>query len=205
MVPRMNSQSGRATPLPRDERRAAILDAVIPLLIENGASVTTAEMAEAAGIAEGTIFRAFPDKAALLHDAIKATMDPAPIRQALSEIDPDSPFEEQVAAATEALGNQFERIAALMGMLRSMPQRTDQSARGSHKLATDSMAAISAALTEVMARHRDKLLIDPANAAVVLRGLAFTNAHPHLSSDRKMSTQELVGILLNGILARDNA
>ena len=46
---------------------APIVDAVVPLLLEHGGDVTTRQIAEAAGIAEGTIFRVFPDKAALLH------------------------------------------------------------------------------------------------------------------------------------------
>ena len=46
-----------------EDRRKAILEALIPLLVEQGGDVTTKEIAEAAGIAEGTIFRVFPDKA----------------------------------------------------------------------------------------------------------------------------------------------
>ena len=68
----------RALPLAPEERRKAILDAVIPLLISRGSNVTTAEMADAAGIAEGTIFRVFPDKPSLLHEALKSSFDPAP-------------------------------------------------------------------------------------------------------------------------------
>ena len=56
----------RAAPMAADDRRQAIVDAVVPLLLEQGGDVTTRQIAEAAGIAEGTIFRVFPDKAALL-------------------------------------------------------------------------------------------------------------------------------------------
>ena len=77
----MNSQKARARPLSPEDRRAAILDAVIPLLIDHGAAVTTAEMAEAAGIAEGTIFRVFPDKASLLHAAIERSLDPSSVER----------------------------------------------------------------------------------------------------------------------------
>ena len=45
----MTTKTGRAKPLSPEQRRTAILDAVIPLLVERGATVTTAEMAEAAG------------------------------------------------------------------------------------------------------------------------------------------------------------
>ena len=52
----------RASALPPDERRSAIIDATLPLLLEHGEMVTTRQIAEAAGIAEGTIFRVFADK-----------------------------------------------------------------------------------------------------------------------------------------------
>ena len=39
-----------------------IVDAALPLLLEHGEMVTTRQIADAAGIAEGTIFRAFADK-----------------------------------------------------------------------------------------------------------------------------------------------
>ena len=53
-----------------DERRAAVLDAAIPLLMENGIGVTTRQIADAAGVAEGTLFRVFDDKRALLVSAV---------------------------------------------------------------------------------------------------------------------------------------
>ncbi len=55
-------KSRRAESLPPDERRAMIIEAMLPLLLEHGEMVTTRQIAEAAGIAEGTIFRVFADK-----------------------------------------------------------------------------------------------------------------------------------------------
>lgn len=56
--------------LPADDRRAAIIAAVRPLVARKGLSATsTKEMAAAAGVSEALIFRHFPSKQAL-YDAI---------------------------------------------------------------------------------------------------------------------------------------
>ncbi|WP_448206741.1 TetR/AcrR family transcriptional regulator [Azospirillum sp. sgz302134] len=52
------------------ERRAAILDAALPLFARKGfTATTTKEIAQAAGVSEALIFKHFPSKAAL-HEAI---------------------------------------------------------------------------------------------------------------------------------------
>ena len=52
----------RAAALPADERRSMIVAAALPLLLEHGEMVKTRDIAAAAGIAEGTIFRVFATK-----------------------------------------------------------------------------------------------------------------------------------------------
>jgi AcrR family transcriptional regulator len=199
MVTIMPTKARRAKPLSPDQRRTAILDAVVPLLIERGAAVTTAEMAAAAGIAEGTIFRVFPDKVALMHAAIATTMDPEPIQRALGAVDASAPFDVQLTEAAGILATRYEKTAALIAMARSMPEHGKPSA-DAHRIAKDAMAAVAATLTELFEPHRERLRIEPAQAAILLRGLVFTNTHQLLYADETMSPAQLADVLLNGIV-----
>jgi len=52
----------RAAPLSPDARRASIIAATLPVLRMRGREVTMSQIALAAGVSEGTLFRVFPDK-----------------------------------------------------------------------------------------------------------------------------------------------
>src|SRR6266540_3926294 len=65
----------RAASLPPDERRSMIVAATLPLLLEHGEMVTTRQIADAAGIAEGTIFRVFSDKDAVISAVLEAAVE----------------------------------------------------------------------------------------------------------------------------------
>src|SRR5471030_1337437 len=97
--PAAATKSTRAQALPPYERRSMIVAATLPLLVEHGDRGTTSQIAEAAGIAEGTIFRAFADKDEVIAAVIESALDQEPLEAALIAIPADLPFEDRLAAA----------------------------------------------------------------------------------------------------------
>jgi AcrR family transcriptional regulator len=156
-------------------------------------------MADAANIAEGTIFRVFPDKTSVIHDAIKASMDPVRIEQAIAAIPPEAPLTDQLEAAARILVERSERVAALIGVLHASGSHADGHPSGARQHVLDANTAILSALTRLFDQNRDGIRVDPYQAAIAFRGFVFAMAHPLVSSDEKPSLQESVEVLMNGI------
>ncbi len=119
-VPVTPARAGRAAPLPPDERRRAILTAVLPVVRARGAEVTTRELAEAAGVAEGTLFRVFDDKESLLRAVAIVALDPADGIERLGTIDLALPLEERVAAAVRLGAARIEDMTLWMSLMHRL-------------------------------------------------------------------------------------
>lgn len=181
----------RAQPLNVEDRRAMIIDAVIPLLIEHGRDVTSKQIAEAAGIAEGTIFRAFGDKESLVQAAVEKYLDPEPLRDALRAIDPSLPFEHKIRAVIFLMCERFQsimRIMAVVGRQRppAPPERQEYT-------------AIIAALLEPEAQQ---LNWPPERVAHILRLISFSSAFPPLNDGVDFSVDELTRLVIVGVAGR---
>jgi AcrR family transcriptional regulator len=178
----------RAAALPLEERRSAIVAATLPLFLEQGAAVTTREIAQAAGIAEGTIFRVFEDKTALLDAVIEAALDPAPTEAAIRSIDPTLSFEDRLIAAVGILR---ERVLYAFNVLSV--------ASGTTRGATQQRSTELPALTAIFESEAEHLSRAPADAARVLRGLTFACVHPAFGTDAPLTSEDIVAVLLDGI------
>jgi AcrR family transcriptional regulator len=184
--------SRRAPAMPPDERRTAIARAALQLLLEHGANVTTRQIADAADVAEGTIFRVFADKDAVISAAVDLALDPVLTEQGLAEIDRTLPFERQLEAAVEVIQRRMADIARLVsavggpaffaGRERSLPDLT--------------------ALVALFAPHARRLRCEPEKSARLLPALTLAFSHPALYGDEPMSATEIVSLLLDGIRAR---
>jgi len=172
--------------MPAEERRDAIVRATLPLLLERGTAVSTRQIAEAAGIAEGTIFRVFPDKDAVVRAAVELAFDPEPVERALAAIDRGLPFEAQLAEAVAIIQRRLAdlwQLVSNVGVTGPPPDPPPD----------------SPALAALFEPARDRLRADPVTAARRLRALTLAVSHPVLIADEPMSPPEIVSLLLDGI------
>lgn len=193
----------RAEPLAPEERRRSIVEAVIPLILEKGSRVTTAEMAEAAGIAEGTIFRAFPDKTTLLFEACKSSFDPEPELDQLAAIEPDLPFETKLRTAAGIILERQQRVHALAAVLRSMPPPTHSTLHDAHRHAIEANTRLFRGIAEIFDDAADLLSVKPSRAAAAFRGLLYASSLPFCAPEELISADEAIEFLLEGVMRRN--
>jgi AcrR family transcriptional regulator len=194
----------RATALPPDERRRAIIDAVVPLLVEHGPTITTRQIADAAGIAEGTIFRVFPDKAALLMATAAETVNPEggaeAMALALADV-PDLYTKLQVVIAQ--LVRRMEQGMLVMMALRATfikEGHTGDVPPGPPKFILDANRLLLESLaTNVFEPHRTELGLPPRRAALILRSLVFGTWHPGTQDGDRLTVDEIAEACLVGV------
>ena len=180
-----------------EDRRAMIVHAVLPLLVEHGANVTSSQIARAAGIGEGTVFRAFKDKDELFDACTAEALKPDHVLDAIAEIPVDQPLEDRLVEAAEALGAHLERMGALMSALHASGRHRDpdrrRAAKGGRR---ESMAAIRAAMVELFAPEEDRLRLPAEQLATLFLTLLFGGRR--LPQDNAPTTRQVVDFFLHG-------
>jgi AcrR family transcriptional regulator len=206
----------RAPALPPDERRAAIIDVAIPLLRQSGRRVTTREIADAAGIAEGTIFRVFDTKDDLIHAVVEHVLDVTDTVDAILAIDGYQPLAERVRSCVTILSTRLKSVFEIMMALhlRGSDERPSSSAatdpdsdRQNPEHARDHPGAqferrqrlLLDAIATVFEPAGTVLTCTPRRAAALLRILAFSGAHPMIAGSEQLTADEITDVLLHGI------
>lgn len=159
-------------------------------------------MAEAAGVAEGTLFTVFPDKAAMVRAAIDQHMDPEPLRASLAAISPDAPLEARLAEAASVIVAAIDDLIAFGMVLRTLPHRHDRHAGPPGPKGTPPAtlvawnAALTSSVTALLEPHAPALRLPPERATAALVGLLFVSRRPFTSPEERLTVPEIVGLLL---------
>lgn len=181
-----------------EDRRAAIIVATVPLVTEHGYDVSTRQIAQAAGIAEGTIFRVFETKDELVNEAVRAALDPRETEEKLRAIDPALPLDQRVQEAATLLQQRMAssvRLVAAVGLARIPHEaHADREARHAEHIKL---------LSQLFEPDRANLSCNPLDAARFLQILALGGSHPHLAGGQIMKPAEITAFLLDGIRRHD--
>lgn len=183
-----------------DQRRAMIVAAALPLVVEYGAAVTTAKIARAAGIGEGTIFRVFADKDALLAAVMAEALRPDDAVVHLKAIALDQPLADRLTEAAEVMRGYLTRMGTIIGALAA----TGGMDRSSHlKPGKDGLpnretglAAPRAALAALFEPDRDDLRLSPERLADAFQLQLM--AAGRLGASEPPTPEELVELFLFG-------
>jgi AcrR family transcriptional regulator len=172
-----------------DDRRTSIIDAVIPLLIEHGRSVTTRQIADAAGVAEGTIFRAFGDKDSLIEAAVERYLDPEPSNAIILGIDPSLPLVQKIEVILTQLQTRMTGIFGIMnaaGMSGPPPRRPQRQ-------------AFPELIEQVLRPDLEQLRVEPVLIGRVVRLIAFASAIPSFNEGNEITPADLASFITYGI------
>lgn len=191
----------RATPLAPDERRAQVLDAALPLLRAHGRATTTKQVAEAAGVAEGTLFKVFGTKEELVEAACARVFDPTAFLadlEAAGRASRDRPLRERLVVMTTRLQGRLTGIFDFMiAMGVSGPPPGTRPGDGAGPAARTRVGEV---MTTLLAPDADAFRLPVADVVRALRLLTFSGSHPHLADGHPLTPDEIVDLVLDGAL-----
>jgi len=179
----------RAPALPPSERRQIIVQAAIPLLARHGRQVTTAQIAAAAGVAEGTIYRVFPDKLSILDACLEHVLDTTHLEGDLHAASARPTIERRLEAIVGALHRHLSRVLPVALALGVVTARTAVDEERDGVTAANHAVMLTALVARHLRAEAGSFRSSPVTVARLLVGLvfgsAFQEAHsglPHLGS-----------------------
>ncbi len=164
------------------------------LLVTKGRDVSTKAIAEAAGIAEGTIFRVFPTKDAIIDAIFMDATDPEGCRAEFAELSEITDLEECLVAMVAILQRRIARVLALFGVVGF---RRPLSFEDAEERRDTGLAAIA----DLLRPHKGRLLVSPEIAAQHVQGVIMAHTHPMMTKQPLQDAEMLVRLALHGVAA----
>jgi AcrR family transcriptional regulator len=190
--------TSRARPLPPDERRAALVAATARLVRAHGSSVSTRQIADASGVAEGTIFRVFPDKESLVRAAVEEAMDCRPMLAELAGVDRTLPVRPRLIAVATILQRW---LTDMISLLMAVQVKGPVGGRRAHEEVDQQIHTVVRGLLEA---DRDAFRVPLTEVTRLLRLIMFAGSHPMIAEGAVLTPDEIVSLLLDGVLLHQN-
>lgn len=187
--------SPRARPMSAEQRLDQLVDVTLLLLREHGRDVTTRQIADAAGVAEGTIFRVVDSKDELVEAAIGRAFEPGAIVERVLDIDPALPLRDRLVLMVSIFQQRYRATFDLMrkvGLVR--PPKHDGAEADAVR------ARMAALMAAVVGADAGRLTVPVDEFCHRLRLLAFAGAHPMISDGHLVGPDEVVDTVLLGLL-----
>lgn len=169
--------------------------------MEYGLQISTKQIATAAGVAEGTIFRSFPTKQDLIAEAIADAFDATVTIGKIAALPAGQSLTERISALILLAIDRMHQLRALHPLLQQPGLATDgpQCPVNRHR---ESRTAMVAAIAASLADYADELRISPSAAGSAVTAYSF--AFIHFDGDPVGPPADLASLLLHGI-AKDPA
>jgi AcrR family transcriptional regulator len=226
----MSDSERRASEPNPEHLRDTIMRAAVPLITQWD-TVTTAQLARAAGINEATLLRVFDDKEAVLAAAIQVhvmtALDPTQVVQDLRSIRLDQPLAARLAAAVDALDTYHDRLVTFLAPVEAAvaPQHRPAPEGGTAAAppagfdredlrAAARMDVIGQAVTDLLEPDQQHLRLPAGILADAFLGLysgrrrtphpepsGLPTEQPHRS---QLPAEQLVDLFLHGALSTTN-
>lgn len=185
--------------MPPEQRRAAIIDAAVELLDANGPELTTRVVAEAAGVAEGTLFRVFPTLPDLLGATYSEFLSQERLMARLAAVELGTTLESRTLGCVNGIVDYFTHIHAVLPPPRHEAVNTPHAVcvRDAHK---ERFADLRDWVVDVVTPHAAELTVTPETYAHYLKALSIGLA---MARPGGLTAGDLTRFALDGARRKD--
>lgn len=195
-----------------DERRQAIIDATLPMLLERGPDMSTREIAQAACVAEGTIFRVFETKHDLIHATIHAALMPDAAIAQIADLPEGQLLTQRVSAVIEVLRDEIHRTRSLFAHFARPsagpgPVGPPRAPFGGIRPPFDpheNKNRLNVAVAAALEPYSAELAVSTAFATNLVSALAFASSFTLTDGEPPIGSEELSEVVLHGIAKGDS-